>query len=99
MLAVVHQGLLGQPEVFVTGNGSTTHALKWFQDRTLDGSLPQPTVFSVSIWFYRAVMLLWALWMARSVLRWIPWAYQQLLANGGWRKSEKKLEAPPPLPG
>ena len=98
MLGVVHQGLLGQPEMFVTGNGSTTYDLNWFQDRTVDTSLPQPSVFSVSIWVYRGFMLLWALWMARSVLRWIPWAYQQLLTNGGWRKTDKRPEAPPPLP-
>lgn len=99
MLAVVHQGLLGRPEMFVAGYGSTTQNLQWFQDRTPDGLLPQPAVFSVSIWVYRGLMLLWALWMARSVLRWIPWAYEQLLAGGGWKKQPPKpRETPPPLP-
>ncbi len=97
MLAVVHQGLLGRPEMFVAGYGSTTDNLQWFQDRTTDTHLPQPTIFSVSIWVYRVLMLAWALWLARSVLRWIPWAYQQLAAGGLWRRSEKSV-GPPPLP-
>jgi hypothetical protein len=96
MLAVVHQGLLGRPEMFVTGNGSTTQSLQWFQDRSKDGMLPQPAVISVSIWVYRAMMLAWALWLARSVLRWIPWAFQQLVAGGGWRARQKQT-TPPPL--
>ena len=99
MLAVVHQGLLGRPEMFVTGYGSTTHHLKWFQDRTADGSLTQPRILSVSIWFYRALMLAWALWLARSVLRWIPWAARQLQAGCLWSSTPAPTPAkPPPLP-
>lgn len=97
MLAVVQQGLLGRPEMFVTGYGSTTHQLRWFQDRTADGTLTQPRIWSVSIWFYRAIMLAWALWLARSVLRWIPWAATQLQAGRLWHSSPAPAK-PPPLP-
>ncbi|MBL9181051.1 MAG: hypothetical protein JNN17_02840 [Verrucomicrobiaceae bacterium] len=100
MLAVVHQGLLGRPEMFVTGYGSTTDMLQWFQDRTADGSLPRPVVISVSIWVYRALMLAWALWLASRVLRWLPWAAKQLSAGQIWKRGETKRRAatPPPLP-
>lgn len=100
MLAVVHQGLLGKPEMFVTGYGSTTSMLQWFQDRTADGALPQPVVISVSIWVYRALMLIWALWLASRVLRWLPWTAKQLSAGQIWRRGEvkPKVSAPPPLP-
>ncbi|MBE7497703.1 MAG: hypothetical protein HS117_22390 [Verrucomicrobiaceae bacterium] len=100
MLAVVHQGLLGRPEMFVTGYGSTTDMLQWFQDRTADGSLPRPVVISVSIWVYRALMLVWALWLASRVLRWLPWAAKQLSAGQIWKRGETKPQAatPPPLP-
>lgn len=99
MLGVVHEGLLGRPEMFVTGYGSTTEHLQWFQDRTADGLLPRPVVISVSIWVYRALMLGWALWLAARVLRWLPWAAQQLNAGGLWKHGEpKKPAAPPPLP-
>ncbi len=99
MLAVVHQGLLGRPEMFVTGNGSTTDLLQWFQDRTAEGGLPRPVVISVSIWVYRALMLVWALWLASRVLRWLPWAFRQLTAGGIWMNDEPaKAPTPPPLP-
>jgi hypothetical protein len=100
MLAVVHQGLLGKPEMFVTGYGSTTDMLQWFQDRTADGSLPRPVVISVSIWVYRALMLAWALWLASRVLRWLPWAAKQLSAGQIWKRGETKPQTgtPPPLP-
>lgn len=97
MLAVVHQGLLGKPEMFVTGYGSTTGMLQWFQDRTADGALPRPVVISVSIWVYRALMLIWALWLASRVLRWLPWAAKQLSAGQIWKRGEVK-SMPPPLP-
>jgi hypothetical protein len=99
MLAVVHEGLLGRPEMFVTGYGSTTEHLQWFQDRTTDGLLPRPVVISVSIWVYRALMLGWALWLAARVLRWLPWAAKQLSSGGLWKRGEaKKPATPPPLP-
>jgi hypothetical protein len=100
MLAVVHQGLLGKPEMFVTGYGSSTSVLQWFQDRTADGSLPRPVVISVSIWVYRALMLAWALWLASRVLRWLPWAARQLSAGQIWKRGDSKPQTgtPPPLP-
>lgn len=99
MLAVVHEGLLGRPEMFVTGYGSSTEHLQWFQDRTADGLLPRPVVISVSIWVYRALMLGWALWLAARVLRWLPWAAKQLSADGLWKRGEpKEAASPPPLP-
>jgi hypothetical protein len=100
MLAVVHQGMLGKPEMFVTGYGSTTDMLQWFQDRTANGALPRPVVVSVSIWVYRALMLAWALWLASRVLRWLPWAAKQLSTGQIWKRGETKPQTgtPPPLP-
>ena len=85
--------------MFVTGNGSTTDLLQWFQDRTVEGGLPRPVVISVSIWVYRALMLVWALWLASRVLRWLPWAFRQLTAGGIWMNDEPaRAPTPPPLP-
>lgn len=99
MLGVVHQGLLGTPEMFITGYGSSTGFLQWFQDRTPDGKLPQPIVLSVSIWVYRALMLAWALWLANRVLHWFPWTFRQLNEGTFWRRSKAKAKptTPPPL--
>jgi len=47
--------------------------------------LPEPRVISVSIWFYRLLMLAWALWLAASLLRWLQWGWAQLNHRGFWR--------------
>ena len=91
LLGAVHQGLLGQPDMQVSGNGSCSTALRWFQDRT--GGVPEtPWVISVPLLAYRITMLAWALWLALTVLRWIRRGFTSFTAGGMWRKSP-----PPPV--
>lgn len=80
----VYNGLLGTPEMQVRGNGSSEYFLRWYQDRVED-ALPATQVFSVSIWFYRVLMLAWALWLAVALLDWLRWGWQCFSANGLWR--------------
>jgi hypothetical protein len=47
-------------------------ALSWFHDR-VTSALPQPLVLSVSLWFYKAAMLAWALWLSFALVRWVRW--------------------------
>lgn len=82
---VVAAGLLGNPQMFILGNGSTPDALRWFQAGPTD-ALPQTDCFSVSIWWYRLLMLLWALWLAASLLRWLRWGWQQFSAGQCFRR-------------
>ena len=90
VLAVaVANGLLGRPDMQIAGNGSSAHALSWYQDRA-NQVLPQPTVISVPLWLYRALMLAWALWLAMSVLNWLRWGWQALNVNGLWKKGPPK---------
>ncbi len=96
LLAVVYQGLLGNPEMFLLGNASTPHALRWDAARA-SGPLPRPGMLSVSVWFYRILMLLWALWLAHSLLRWLAWGWKQFTRDGVWR-ARAKPSAPPPMP-
>ena len=96
-IAIVAEGLLGSPEMFIIGNGSTRTALRWFEARS-DGTLPQPFFLSVSIWWYRLLMLVWALWLAASLIRWLRWAWQQFSAGSCFRAMWKPKAAPPPLP-
>jgi hypothetical protein len=86
----IRQGLLGLPEMQVTGNGSYAHALRWFQDRTGD-VLPQVWVFSVSLLFYRAAMLLWALWLTQALLGWLRWGWQSFNEGGLWQRGAAGL--------
>lgn len=70
LISVVTAGLLGTPRMFIVGNESSEYSMQWFTPMS-GMELPKPWVFSVSIWFYRLMMLLWALWLANSLLRWL----------------------------
>ncbi len=84
LFEAVRNGLLGQPEMQVMGNGSQAYALRWYQDRVED-LLPQAAVLSVSIWFYKLLMLAWALWLAFALLGWARWGWESYAAGGLWR--------------
>ena len=105
VFTAVQTGLLGYPDMMVEGNSSTRWGLQWYEDRT-EGTLPVASVFSLPIWVYRAVMLLWALWLANSVLHWAKWSWESFTAGGAWKRAPKKEKvnssdqkgAPKPLP-
>ena len=58
--------------------------LKLFLDRT-DGITPAAGVVSVSLWFYKAAMLAWALWLSFALLRWLRFAWTAIGFDGLWR--------------
>jgi len=96
-VAVVAEGLLGNPEMFIAGNGSTREALRWYQARCAD-ALPQPGCVSVSIWWFRLLMLVWALWLAAALIRWLRLAWVRFSTGSCFRgRSKKKPAVPPPL--
>jgi hypothetical protein len=96
-VAVVAAGLLGNPEMFIAGNGSTRTALRWYQARCAE-ILPQPGCIAISIWWFRLLMLAWALWLAASLLRWLRMAWTRFSTGGCFRATSKKKPAvPPPL--
>jgi len=96
-IAIVAEGLLGSPEMFIRGNDSTRTLLGWYEARC-DATLPQPQCFSVSIWWYRLLMLLWALWLAAALIRWLLWGWQQFSAGACFRRVTPTTPPPPPLP-
>ena len=97
----VQQGLMGTPDMQISGNGSSTDVLQWFDDRT--GAIPeQPYVFSVPMLAYRGAMLAWALWLAVSLLRWLRWGWLSFSDGGFWKSappSPKPAFAPAPVTG
>ncbi len=97
LLFAVGEGLLGNPEMFIIGNGSTTAALRWFQPRS-ENLLPRPGLVSISIWWYRFFMLAWALWLAASLIRWLRTGWQNFSTGGFFHRNPKPAPAPPPLP-
>jgi hypothetical protein len=88
----VRHGLLGLPEMQIGGNGSTAQSLNWYQDRSA-AELPRARVYSVPLWFYRALMLAWALWLAFALLGWLKWGWG-CFSRGGYWKARPKIEKP-----
>ena len=94
LVDAVKSGLLGQPDMQVTGNGSSESLLRWYVDRS-GARLPEPWVVSVPHLLYQGAMLAWALWMAFSLLRWVKWAWGSFGTDGMWKS---KPPAPPAAP-
>lgn len=92
LISAVPQGLLGSPDMHVTGNGSTAQTLQWFADRSAD-ALPQASAISVPLWVYKTLMLLWALWLANALIGWIRDAFAAWTKDGYWRNKPKPVPA------
>ena len=95
-VTVVAEGLLGNPDMFILGNNSSRTILRWYQARSGE-ILPRPSCFSVSIWWYRFLMLVWALWLAAALIGWLRWAWQQFSGGGCFRPMRAQKMTPPPL--
>ena len=80
-------GLLGTPDMHVTGNGSTGNSLVWFADRS-DSALPVASAWSMPIWIYKVLILAWALWLSFALLRWLPWVWRSFAKEGFWHSRQ-----------
>ena len=83
-------GLLGTPDMMIAGNNSYGYQLNWYSDR-ITNELPQPTIISVSIWYYRALMLLWAIWISFSLISWLKWAWSVFSQGEMWSRKKPKI--------
>lgn len=90
LVGAVANGLLGLPDMQIAGNGSWRGDLQWYQDRA-DNVLEQPVVLSVPVFYYRLLMLGWALWLAVAVLGWLRWGWQAFVQDGLWRQKPPKI--------
>jgi hypothetical protein len=95
LVSAIPQGLLGQPDMHVTGYGSSAHALQWFDDRSAD-ALPQAMAITLPLWVYKVLMLLWALWLANALIGWLRNAFASWTTDGYWRASKKVAPAETP---
>ena len=84
LLAAIPSSLLSSPNMGVTGNNSYGNYLQWFADKS-DGLLPDTSVVSIPILFYKGLMLTWVIWLSFSSLRWLKWAWGKLGSQGYWR--------------
>ncbi|HYS77870.1 MAG TPA: hypothetical protein VEO94_03465 [Candidatus Dormibacteraeota bacterium] len=92
----ITRGLLGLPEMQISGNGSSSGDLRWYLDRTED-AMPRPWVVSLPLYCYRLAMLAWALWLAQALLRWLKWGWGCFTEGGFWRPLRRKRPAAPPV--
>jgi hypothetical protein len=89
LVFAVREGLMGTPDMQISGNGSSAENLRWFDDRT--GGIPEPPyVVSVPMLAYRGAMLAWALWLAVSLLRWLRWGWLSFSEGGIWKSAPPK---------
>jgi len=89
IIGAVSAGLLSNPDMMIVGNNSYGNYLNWYSDR-ISTTLAEPTVISVSIWYYRALMLLWAIWIAFSLIGWLKWAWEVFSKGDIWVRKENE---------
>ncbi len=98
LVAAIPYGLLASPDMRVAGVGQQANELSWFNDQAV-GELPIPWVLSLSLWWYKAAMLMWALWLAFALVRWLPIAWRAIGAGGFWRKTLRPATPPAAVSG
>lgn len=91
----ISQGLLGSPQMQLSAPPiniaqsyftlPAKYQLQWYQDVTQD-YLSQAWVISLPMYCYRILMLLWALWLAFSLIKWMRWGWECFSAQGIWRR-------------
>lgn len=91
----VQSGLLGIPDMQISGNGSSNFWLHWTQDR-IGSAMPQPWVLSLPLFVFRILMLLWALWLAYALLNWLRWGWHCFSEGGLWKKRVRPSKIHPP---
>ncbi|MGB0843574.1 MAG: hypothetical protein ACPGVN_02395 [Alphaproteobacteria bacterium] len=79
------QGLLSSPDMKVAGYGSWSYGLSWFIDRW-QGETPVVQLITAPLWVFRLCMLLWALWLAFTVLNLAQWFMGQVSTEGFLKK-------------
>ena len=89
LLAVVPISLLSSPSMGIEGYQSYGNTLTWFADKA-EGKLPSVTILSISMWFYKTIMLVWVIWLSTSILSWIKWAWKIIGEHGYWKSSPAK---------
>ncbi len=83
VVLAIPYGLLASPDMRINGIGQSSQSVSWFTDQSAN-QLPGAWVFSVSLWWYKAAMLAWALWLAFALTRWLPLAWRALNAGSFW---------------
>jgi hypothetical protein len=85
LIGVVPASLLGNPDMGIDGYHSSRYQLSWYQDLS-NGLTSSVWLLSVPMLIYKGLMLAWVFWLCFSAPAWLKWCWQQLGAQGFWRK-------------
>lgn len=86
LVFAISNGLLGHPDMNISGNGSGRGLLRWYQD--ISGNiLPQAWVLSIPMLTYRLAMLAWALWISFWLVWILKWGWKQFTEPMIWYSS------------
>jgi hypothetical protein len=81
----VANGLLSYPRMGVIGQGSSTNSLNWFMD-SASNQVPSISIISVPMWWYKAIMLLWSIWVSFSLMGWLKFVIKGFDNKLWWKK-------------
>lgn len=85
----ISQGLLGHPDMNITGNGSNSGMLRWYQDVS-GPAPPQGRLISIPMLAYRLAMLAWALWISLTLLGLLKWGWKIINEPKLWDNTPRK---------
>ncbi len=85
LVLAVPYGLLQSPDMGVMGNSSYGNQLNWFLDQG-GQSLGNITVYTLPLWAYKGMMLLWSTWLSVTLIKWLGWIWNDL-ADAPFRRS------------
>lgn len=83
-------GLFSYPQMGIAGMRSSASNLNWFID-SYQNSIPNITIISVPIWWYKALMLIWSIWVSFSLLNWLNQVIKGFDKNLWWKKKKKAV--------
>ena len=98
LITAIPYGLLGEPDMHVSGNGSQAHALRWFSDFIANGEVPNAGAITLPMWGYKLAMLVWALWLANALIGWLRAGFTAYSNGGYWRAPKKSAPKPTAIP-
>ena len=88
-ISAVAYGLLSYPDMGVAGRMASATQLHWYVDAGSQ-SLPQITILSVHLWWYKLLILLWSIWISFAVLAWLKQVLESLQQGLWWPAGKKK---------
>jgi len=91
LIATVAYGLLSYPDMGVAGQKASSSQLYWYLDSGLD-ILPNITLLSVHLWWYKLLILLWSIWISFAVINWLKQILSSLNREDWWPKFKAKVK-------